>query len=190
MLEKLPHAVGHALKNVKAGLSKTLYFQEELAGVAEVITVTSPAFANGQALPARFTADGEKLSPPLSWRGVPQESVSLVLVIEDADSPTSAPLTHAVVLDLPPTDGELKAGELPGPGRPGETHQMGRNSYLRSKYLPPDPPPGHGPHRYLFQLFALDVVINKSHPSIARLRECLKDHAVGKGLLIGTYART
>lgn len=190
MLEKLPHAVGHALRNIKAGAGKTLYYEEEFSGVPEAIRVSSPAFPAFGRLPARFTADGEKISPPLLWRGVPEQSHSLLLVVQDADSPTPQPLTHALVLDLPPYDGGLDEGELPGAGRKGEFHRMGRNSYLRSQYLPPDPPPGHGEHHYLFQVYALDSVLAlKEHPSLAALHEAIRGHVIARGVLVGTYSR-
>src|SRR5205085_8174753 len=89
------------------------------------------------------------------WQGVPPEAASLVLIVEDADAPTSEPLVHAIVVDLPPGDGKLPEGELKSSGHEGGQVHEGRNSYLRAGWLPPDPPPGHGEHRYAFQLFAL-----------------------------------
>jgi phosphatidylethanolamine-binding protein (PEBP) family uncharacterized protein len=68
---------------------------------------------------------------------------------------------------------------------------MGRNSYLTTRYLPPDPPRGHGAHRYVFQVFALDRQPQfDSPPGRTALLDCIRDHVVAKGLLIGTYARS
>ena len=71
MLEKLPHFVGEKLQGKGPGLDKTIYFDADLANAPETITISSPALTNGQPIPARYTEDGEKLSPPLSWSGVP-----------------------------------------------------------------------------------------------------------------------
>ena len=120
------------------------------------ITLGSAAFADGGTIPARYTEDGEKLSPPLKWSGVPEAARSVVLVIEDADSPTPSPIVHALVLDLPPGDGELAEAALKSPGGNGTGHTLGKNTFFKSAYLPPDPPPGGGPHRYVFQVYALD----------------------------------
>ena len=127
MLEKLPHVIGQVLKGKGPGLDKTVYYCEPIDGSPESITVTSAAFADGAAIPARFTEDGEKISPPLAWQGVPPDAASLVLVVEDADSPTPAPIVHALVFDLPPADGGLAEGALKSRGGEGEAHALGKN---------------------------------------------------------------
>lgn len=191
MLEKLPHVVGHVLRNVKAGAENTLFFDDAFWDIPDTIKVSSPAFFHDQPMPERFTADGAKISPSLAWSGVPQNARSVVLVIEDADSPTPSPITHAIVLGLSLRNGELKEGALPSPDHKGDPHAMGINSHLQLTYLPPDPPPGHGLHRYLFQFFALDILsINEDHPSTASLRTAMSGHVLAKGLLIGTYRRS
>ena len=88
MLEKVPAAIGHLLKGVRPGLDKTVYHDARLARVDRAIAVSSPAFADGAALPARFTADGEGVSPPLAWSGVPVGAAAVLIIVEDADSPT------------------------------------------------------------------------------------------------------
>lgn len=190
MMEKIPRAIGRALYDVKPGLEKTLYYDRMLADVPEAILISCPDFHDGQPMPERFTLDGETVSPPLSWKGVPSATKALVLVMEDADSPTPHPLTHAIVLDLPPRDGELTEGELTGENRRGADHQLGRNSMFRAQYLPPDPPPGHGDHRYVFQLFALDESLaDLGKPSKDKLKAAIRGHVLARGSLIGTYRR-
>ena len=76
-------------------------------------------------------------------------------MVEDADAPTPHPLVHAIVVGLEPGDGALAEGALDSADHDGSGLQAGRNSYLQARWLPPDPPPGHGVHRYAFQLFAL-----------------------------------
>ena len=192
MLENVPAAVGHALSSIRPGLGKLVYAHADLA-VPETMRVTSEAFADGGAIPARFTGDGAKVSPPLRFEALPAGAKSLALVVEDADSPTPAPLCHALAWGIPASEGTgfheaaLDADAMPTT-RSGAL--VGKNSFLSSGWLPPDPPTGHGPHRYAFQVYALDY-----EPDLAEgagrgaVVEALKGHALAKGLLIGTYER-
>ena len=120
----------------------------------------------------------------------PAEAEAVVLVVEDADSPTPTPLVHAIVWDLPGEDGRLAAGDLEGPTSTGEGHLMGRNGYRKAEYLPPDPPRGHGRHRYCFQVFALDQRLDFDTPPGRReLIESMTGHVLAKGCLVGVYER-
>ncbi|RYY60141.1 MAG: YbhB/YbcL family Raf kinase inhibitor-like protein, partial [Comamonadaceae bacterium] len=136
-------------------------------------------------------ADGPGESPPVSWHGLPAEATTAVLLVEDADSPTPHPLVHAIVVDLPAQDGVLAGGAMPSPDHEGDgTLRMGRNSYLQASWLPPDPPPGHGMHRYAFQVFALrDGEAFSDTPGRDELIERLRERAIASGLLIGTFER-
>ena len=190
MLEKIPAGIGRALQSVRAGAEDLAVTNTEITGVNASIEISSPAFAYNETIPARYTADGEGLSPPLDWRGVPSDAQSVVLLIEDADSPTPQPLVHAIVWDLPGADGTLPEGALPSKGNEPASDAMGKNSYFAPTYLPPDPPPGHGAHRYVFQLFALDIALHFDRaPGRAELLEKISERVVAKGLLIGRYER-
>jgi hypothetical protein len=190
MLEKIPSPIGRALRSARPGPRELVYNHPQLTAVTERIALGSSAFAHGERIPRRYTADGAKLSPPLRWSGVPLETASLVLLIEDADSPTPKPLVHALVWDLAPNDGELAEGALPSFGS-DDVEGMGRNSFMQRAFLPPDPPPAHGLHRYAFQLFALDQLLHfERAPGRSKLLESLEGHAIAKGCLIGTYERT
>jgi len=190
MLEKLPESVGHVLKGVRPGLEKIVANKLEIVDAPSTILLESPAFADGGVLPERYTEDGAKISPPLKWSAVPPEAVALLLVIEDADSPTPVPLMHTIVLELPAADGELAEGALKSEGAPGEGRPMGRNSFMKSQYLPPDPPPGHGPHRYVFQIYALDRHLELAEGAGKEdVVLGLQDAVMAKGLLVGTYER-
>jgi Raf kinase inhibitor-like YbhB/YbcL family protein len=190
MLEKLPHAIGQALKGLQPGLESTIFHGGDVAAVPATIKIESPAFSDGAPMPARYTEDGEKVSPPLSWSGVPPEAKALVLLVEDADSPTPHPLVHAIVWDLPPHDGEIPEAGLKSKGATGEPHALGKNSFLAAEYLPPDPPTGHGPHRYVFQLYALSREPKLSGtPGRGALLDAMRGHVIAKGALTGTYER-
>ena len=200
MFENLPGAIGHALRNTRAGLDHIVFNGIDLRAGMSALTVTSLAFADHGPLPVPYTADGEGLSPPLQWQGVPPGAGSLLLIVEDADAPTPRPLVHAIAVDLPAEDGSLPEGALnrsaddddagAGAGTVGPDLTIGRNSFLQTGWLPPDPPPGHGVHRYAFQLFALTAgPAFDGTPGRDAVVEALKERALASGLLIGTYER-
>jgi Raf kinase inhibitor-like YbhB/YbcL family protein len=191
VLEALPAGLGRAFSGVRAGLEKLVVNHDALTEVPETIIVTSSAFDDGQALPVRYTEDGEKLSPPLSWSGVPEGAKMVALLIEDADSPTPYPLVQAIVWRLDGADGSLDEGAMPLVADPIDSPSMGVNSLLRLGYLPPDPPPGHGPHRYVFQVFALSATptLDTVAPGRTELIDALSAFAIAKGSLVGTYER-
>lgn len=193
MLEKIPHWLGSALTNVRAGHDKLTLARLDLEGAA-MIRLSSPAFAAGDRLPPRFTADGDGVSPPLVWSDVPDGTTSLALIVEDPDAPAPRPLVHAIVVDIDPTLNSLSEGSIvadgAGDGEPdGDT---GRNSYLREGWLPPDPPTGHGPHDYVFQLLALGAGADEAEetsPGRSDFIDLVRDRVIGAGVLVGTYSR-
>lgn len=195
MLEKLPDAIGHALQGRRAGLDQIAFNLIDLRSGTASIEVRSLAFNDHQPLPAQYTADGAGTSPPLEWTGVPAGAASLLLIVEDADAPTPHPLVHAIAAELPPADGALAEGALSSAASSsadsdGPALKIGRNSYLQSGWLPPDPPPGHGVHRYAFQLFALapGAAFGET-PGRDAVLKALQEHALASGCIIGTYER-
>lgn len=190
MLEKLPEAVGHALRHQRAGLEKIAFHQLDLRNGMAQIEVRSLAFADHGPIPEQYTADGEAVSPPLNWMGVPENAQSVVLIVEDADAPTPNPLVHAIVVDLLPSRTELAEGALKSADHEGAGLSIGKNSYLQQAWLPPDPPPGHGQHRYAFQVFALAAGPPFTDgPGRDEVLTALRDRALASGCLIGTYER-
>ena len=188
MLEHVPQWLGALLRGLRAGADKLVIADESLATSA-VIQLSSPAFANGGRLPERFTADGAGVSPPLVWGDVPEDTRSLVLIVEDPDAPAPQPLVHAVVWNLPPGERRLAEGAIARESE-GDGRDVGRNSFFREGWLPPDPPTGHGPHDYAFQLFALDAAPEiDANPGRAAAVKAMAGKIVGAGLLVGTYSR-
>ena len=187
MLEHLPAAIGRALAGRRAGVDALVLSAPDLAPAGHLIgaiTLESPAFADHAPIPERFTDDGDGVSPPLRWSGAPDPARSMVLIVEDADSPTPKPLVHAIVADLGTQDGMLAEGAI------GEDAPAGRNSFLSHAWLPPDPPPGHGAHRYVFQIYALDHAPPLgAQAGRAAVIEALRGHVLAIGVLVGTYER-
>lgn len=152
------------------------------------LTLTSPAFTHNHPIPALYTCDGKDRSPPLTWSGIPPNTHSLVLMIDDPDAPDpKAPkLTwvHWLLYNLPSTIDHLDEGcqQLP----PGT--QTGLNNWNRGQYGGPCPPIGK--HRYFHKLYALDIVLpNLHHPTQAQLLKTMHGHILGYAELMGTYQR-
>jgi hypothetical protein len=190
MLEKLPDAVGHALREQRAGLDKLAFQRVDLRAGMAALDLTSLAFVDHGPLPITCTADGAGHSPPLQWSAIPAAAGSLLLIVEDADAPTPQPLVHAIVVGLAAEDGGLAEGALESRDHAGAGYRTGRHSFLQTGWLAPDPPPGHGVHRYAFQLFALEPGVEFSDaPGRDEVLEALRDHALASACLIGTYER-
>jgi Raf kinase inhibitor-like YbhB/YbcL family protein len=190
MLEKLPDMIGHALRDMRAGMDQIAFNNAGLRSGMGLLQVSSLAFADHAPIPARYTADGEGVSPPLQWAGVPANAASLVLIVEDADAPMPHPLVHAIAVDLAPQDGSLPEAAITGAGGQAERVHEGRNSSLQAGWLPPDPPPGHGTHRYAFQLFALGAgAAFEGTPGRDEVMAAVRERGIASGCLIGTYER-
>ena len=189
MLENLPTTIGDSLRSQRAGIENTVFYR---VGRPELprIEVESPAFKSEGSIPIQYTADGVGYSPPLQWRGVPQTTASILLIVEDADSPTPHPLVHAIVVNMGVDDAELPEGAINSPDHEGWALQVGRNSFLQRSWLPPDPPPGHGEHRYVFQIFALHAgELFSEVPGRQEIFEAVDARALAGGYLIGRYGR-
>jgi hypothetical protein len=190
MLEKLPEGVGQALVNQRAGMEQVVYNQLHAQRAVARLSLSSPTFAFNSRLPARYSADGEGISPPLSWDHCPSGTASLALIVEDADSPTPHPLVHAIVVDIAPGQRSLVEGALNPELHAESILKIGSNSFFKHSWLPPDPPPGHGEHRYVFEIFALPAgVAFSTPPGRSELIKVILESAIGVGCLVGTYER-
>ncbi len=142
------------------------------------LTVSSPAFRSDGAIPAKYTCDGDGISPPLEIKGIPEETKTLALLVEDPDAP-SGTFLHWIVWNIPATS---KIGENQIPGVEG-LNDSGRHSYH-----PPCPP--SGTHRYVFKVYALDTRIDLSQSAgKEEVDRAMKGHIVAKGELVGRYKR-
>lgn len=148
-------------------------------------TLTSSAFEDGQPIPVKYTADGEDVSPPLAWSGVPADAKSLVLICDDPDAP-SGTFGHWALWNIDPGAGHLTEGE----GN-RESEATTANDFGRSGYGGPKPPRGHGVHHYHFRLFALDRNDLGPPPDadVAEVRRMASGPAIEVAELVGTYER-
>ena len=191
MIGWMPSFIGRAIRGMRAGLDKTLFHEAALKTIPSTIIVESAAFAAGGAKPRAHSIDGDGTSPPISWRNVPAETRAVVLLAEDADSPTPGPFVHLVAWGLP-NEGSFGAGDFDAGSSAAKsaTIKLGRNGMMALGYTPPDPPPGHGPHRYVYQVYALKQAPNfTSAPNRNTLAKVVRDHAIAKGVIEGIYER-
>jgi Raf kinase inhibitor-like YbhB/YbcL family protein len=189
MLEKIRASIGEALHNQRAGLEQTVIKRLNTTPRLVLIEVSSSAFAGENTVPAKYTADGAGVSPPLEWSALPPGTSSAAVIVEDADSPTPHPLVHAIVVNLDPRESSLVEGALDSPDHAGVGLATGPNSFLSHTWLPPEPPPGHGPHRYVFQVFALRGPLFKKAPGREELVRAITEFGIGAGCVIATYER-
>jgi len=129
MLEHVPAWLGRLLHDRRAGHEKLVAADPDIRLSADTIDLYSPAFAHGTRLPVCFTADGDGVSPPLIWAQVPDQTASLALIVEDPDAPSSRPLVHAIVWDMPPDQRRVVEGAIVPDGRGSEDGDVGHNSF-------------------------------------------------------------
>jgi Raf kinase inhibitor-like YbhB/YbcL family protein len=158
------------------------------------IQVTSDAFDDGQPIPQKYTEDGQDLSPPLSWSGVPDKARQLVLICDDPDAPRPEPWVHWLLYGLPASVDSLPAGVPPEPALESlEGARQGKNSWPNGQtigYRGPAPPPGHGTHHYHFRVLAIDTALDlPPGADKATLLAAIEGHVLAEGELVGTFKR-
>jgi Raf kinase inhibitor-like YbhB/YbcL family protein len=147
------------------------------------LRIWSPAFGEGEPIPAKYSADGEDVSPPLRWSGLPEGTRQLALICHDPDAPLPHGFTHWVLAGIPPSVTGLDEGDDGGA-------VQGTTDFGGQGYGGPAPPDGHGTHRYFFWLYALDTEID-AKPGITRLEllDAIEGHVIEQARLVGTYER-
>ncbi|MEO0081714.1 MAG: YbhB/YbcL family Raf kinase inhibitor-like protein [candidate division WOR-3 bacterium] len=152
------------------------------------MTLTSPAFTNGQTIPVRHTGDGENLSPELNWTDVPENTQSFALICSDPDAPGGT-FIHWVIYNIPGTARTLPEG-LPQNPVVLENAEQVRNDFGHFGYDGPKPPPGK-PHRYFYRLYALDRRITSANGAVNAelLLNWMAGHVLATAELVGLYQR-
>ncbi|SFM57537.1 phospholipid-binding protein, PBP family [Ectothiorhodospira mobilis] len=149
--------------------------------------VESPAFADGAAIPARHTGEGEDVSPALAWSGAPAGTRSFAVICHDPDAPLVSPrgtygFVHWVLYNIPATVQELPEGV--------QGYTAGGTDFGRTGYGGPMPPQGHGTHRYYFWVLALDREPDLPEGlGLWELLEQVEPAILGMNRLTGVYRR-
>jgi Raf kinase inhibitor-like YbhB/YbcL family protein len=182
--------LGRMFRRVRAGDRHLVWNDARLGDAPVTLRLTSPAFAGGAAMPMRHAGigAGDNLSPPLAWSGVPNGTAELVLIIEDPDAPLSRPVVHLIASAIAPDRPGLPEGAL-SPGQDASI-VFGRGFAGRIGYAGPRPVRGHGPHRYIFQIFAVARRLSfAGTPDVAALSAAMAGAVLARGKLVGTYER-
>jgi Raf kinase inhibitor-like YbhB/YbcL family protein len=146
-------------------------------------TVSSPAFADGAAIPTRFACDGEGISPEVDWSGAPAATQALALTVIDPDA---GGFVHWLAYDIPAASTGSLAENV---GTAGGTPPQGANGRGQAGYTGPCPP--SGTHHYVFTLYALDRTLGLTGtPSRADLEAAMKGHVLAMTVLTGTYKQS
>jgi Raf kinase inhibitor-like YbhB/YbcL family protein len=150
------------------------------------IEVTSPAFEDGDAIPARYTCDSLDVSPPLSWDSVPDGTQRLALIADDPDAPGGT-FVHWVIYELPPDTRRLPE-DVPNRQTLPSGAAQGVNGAGSIGYMGPCPP--SGTHRYFFKVYALDTELGLGGATTKEdVLSAMEGHVLGEGRLMGTYRR-
>jgi len=161
-----------------------------------VMTLTSHAFTDGSTIPTKYAQSGHELSPPISWSGAPDSTVSFVLIVHDLDAATGREGTddvlHWLVWNIPGSTTSLPEGLPHGSQMPDGTRQISATGPF---YRGPGAPVSGPPHHYVFELFALDSMLDVpavgATPAATRaaVLAAIAGHVRGKGVLVGLYKR-
>jgi Raf kinase inhibitor-like YbhB/YbcL family protein len=139
------------------------------------------AFSNNGKIPSKYTCDGENMNPPLSFSDIPNNSKSLLLIVDDPDAPAGI-WTHWILFNIPPDTKEVPENSVPSGAIQGVT------SFSTKGYGGPCPP--SGTHHYYFKLFALDITLDLPESSKAKdIEEVVVGHILAQAQLIGLYSR-
>jgi phosphatidylethanolamine-binding protein (PEBP) family uncharacterized protein len=178
--------LGKLFRRVRAGAQRSPLLGSGF-DAPESITVTSPAFAEGGAIPQSSAGKGvgADTSPALRWTGLPPQTRQVVLIMDDVDVPLPRPLFHTIAV-IDPTLDSVAAGSLQ-PGTAG-IHFI-RADLGNRGYAGPRPIPGHGPHHYRFHVFALDEPIADTVTTAKAVLAAMRGHVLARGVLTGTYER-
>ena len=164
------------------------FYAKTSGGQAMNMEVKSTAFQDGAMIPKVYTCDGQDISPPLSWSGVPAEAKSIALIMDDPDAPRGT-WVHWVVFNIPPGTNNL-ADNIPRTPSLTNGAVHGANSWGGRKIGYGGPCPPSGTHRYYFRVYALDAKLNlKPGATTDQVRKAMKGHVMAEGQLMGKYKR-
>jgi Raf kinase inhibitor-like YbhB/YbcL family protein len=144
------------------------------------IKVLSPKFSNNETIPVKYTCQGEDISPPLVFEGIPPQAKSIAIIVDDPDAPVGV-FDHWLAWNILPTKTKLEEREIPP--------CQGANHFGEICYRGPCPPRGKA-HRYYFRVWVLDKMLTLSQGAYRKeLEEAMHLHIIAYGELVGLYQR-
>jgi hypothetical protein len=180
--------LGVLLRNRRAGHHTLVWARDDLQA-PENFTLTSPAFEHESPMPEKYKGRlrGANVSPALNWTTPPEGTAELVLIAQDPDVPIGKPATHALTVGIDPALDGIPENGLAHPSPvPGVRH--GKGAMGKRGWAGPLPPRSHGPHSYVFQLFALDQAVDLPETfTLDQVIAAITGHVIGRARLDGTY---
>jgi Raf kinase inhibitor-like YbhB/YbcL family protein len=189
VLNMLANLIGQLLRGVRAGEYHLAWNHPSARTAAVTLTLTSEQFSVGGLIPFRHAGPGvgENVSPSLSWSTPPTGTKEIVLIIEDQDAPLPRPFVHLVAYAIDPAAGTLPESAL---AASSQTVCFGRNTFGGVGYDGPRALKGHGPHRYIFEVFAIARTLSFAKPPSRRqLLAEIEGYVLARGRLDGFFER-
>lgn len=186
--ERLAYALGRTLGGLHAGERRLSVRHPALSGAPGGLNLTSSWFADGEVIPLKAAGRGvgDNLSPPLAWSAPPAGTASLALLIEDPDAPLPRPFVHLIAYGLPPNERMLRAGDL----SVRSDLRFGRTTFGHLGYAGPRGLPGHGLHRYVFQVLAIsEPLAFAAPPGLRSFLRAIGSKVLARGELTGLFGR-
>ncbi|MBW8308942.1 MAG: YbhB/YbcL family Raf kinase inhibitor-like protein [Candidatus Paracaedibacteraceae bacterium] len=147
------------------------------------LSLTSAVFQEGEVIPSRYTCEGENISPPLQWEGVPSEVESFVLIMDDPDAPAGV-WDHWILFNLPKDLRNIQENER----NFSSDTKKGINSWGKLDYGGPCPP--SGAHHYFFKLYALSKKLELRDASRkSEIEKAMRGHILAQAQLVGVYKK-
>lgn len=145
--------------------------------------LSSPAFTNGTDMPPQYSSNkGQNLSPQLNISGAPAGSLSFVLIVHDPDA-VNGDFLHWLMWDIPPSTDSIATGSVPVGA------VQGKNGMGKPEYIGPEPPAGSGTHHYIFELYALDTLLNlPTNSTKQQVVTAMGGHVLSQTSLTGLFA--
>lgn len=144
--------------------------------------IKSNAFTDENDIPQNYTANGQNISPPLSWSGTPANTKSFTVICEDLDASS---FTHWIIFNIPESVNQVTEA-IPNQGTLSNGAKQGTNNFNRIGYSGPSPP--SGTHRYMFKIYALDIMLNlDSGATKDQVKSVMQNHILGQAQIIGKY---
>lgn len=161
--------------------------QAEEKGEATVtLNVTSPAFEDGAKIPAKYTADGANVSPPLNWQEIPEGAQSIVIIADDPDAPMGT-WVHWLIWNIPAGEAGIREN-VPSAEALANGAVQGTTSFNRVGYGGPAPP--SGTHRYYFKVYAIDKQLDLAPEARkADVEKAMQGHILAQGQMMGRYSK-
>lgn len=148
------------------------------------IVVKSSAFKNNGSIPAKYTCDGDNVNPFIEILNAPPETKSIALIMDDPDATGGVTWVHWLLWNMEPKTHYIPEDNVPG------NALLGKTSFGKVSYGGPCPPKGSKPHRYMFKVYVLDILLDLDEGATKEeLLKMMENHILDEGLLVGLYGR-